>query len=211
MKRLELKNKRFGRLRVLSFSHVNNGGQSCWLCLCDCGNKIVVGNGHLRNGHTKSCGCLSRENIINRSYKHGNAKRSIRTRLYGIWAGIKVRCYNTKSIRYDRYGGRGIMVCDEWKNDFAVFRDWAVANGYKDNLQIERVNNDGNYEPANCQWSDVVTQARNRSNNRYFYFKGEKLLLKDWALKYGISINTLIYRIYKAGWPIERALTIQSQ
>jgi len=122
-----------------------------------------------------------------------------------------VRCYNTKSIRYDRYGGRGIMVCDEWKNDFAVFRDWAVANGYKDNLQIERVNNDGNYEPANCQWSDVVTQARNRSNNRYFYFKGEKLLLKDWALKYGISINTLIYRIYKARWPIERALTIQSQ
>lgn len=130
--------------------------------------------------------------------------RTGRQRLYGIWRGMKERCYSPKHINYHRYGGRGITVCEEWINSFQEFYDWAMANGYADDLTIDRKDNDGNYEPGNCRWATQKEQANNRRTNVKITYDGKTMDIKQWADELGICYTTLFFRITN-GWPVEKA------
>lgn len=151
-KLVDLTGKKFGRLTVIERS------ESKWLCKCDCGNTKLVNGGHLVSGDTKSCGCLRNEQRI----KHGMRN----TRLYSVWHGMKERCYNTKHKHFKDYGGRGITICDKWKNDFNAFAQWALSHGYADNLTIDRIDVNGNYEPSNCRFITNAEQQKNKRNSK---------------------------------------------
>ena len=149
-----------GRLTIIGVAPPGPGRHRQWKCLCECGVTKVIRDEALKRGATRSCGCIHRESIykaIAASTKHGEYK----TRLHGIWNGMLQRCYNPKRIKYKDYGGRGIQVCPEW-HDYIRFRDWAITNGYEDDLSLDRINNDGNYEPTNCRWATAKQQANNR-------------------------------------------------
>ena len=156
----DLSGERFGKLVAIKPTGKNNGAY-VWECSCDCGNVIRVSGIKLTNGHTRSCGCLRREGTRKASYTHGLSN----TRLYRIWGNLKTRCLNPNSDNYEYYGGKGISVCNEWLHDFKAFYDWAMENGYADDLTIDRKDSDGDYCPLNCQW---ITQSENaiRANNK---------------------------------------------
>lgn len=143
----------------------------------------------------------SKVRVIDVRYKHG--KRH--TRLYGIWLQMKTRCYNANCDRFDDYGGRGITVCDEWKNDFQSFYDWSMSHGYDDSLSIDRINNDGNYAPGNCRWATRIIQSRNTRRSHLITFNGETHTLVEWCEIKGLSRSCLDNRI-RYGWDVERAL-----
>ena len=136
------------------------------------------------------------------NYKHGLYK----SRLYGIWSNMKTRCHTSTYYLYKHYGARGIIVCDEWKNDFQTFYKWAMENGYGEDLTIDRIDVNGNYEPSNCRWVDRVLQCKNRTSNHYITFNGRTQILKDWADELNIKRQTLERRL-KKGWSIDEAFT----
>lgn len=136
------------------------------------------------------------------NFKHG--KRN--TRLYRIWLQMKNRCYNKRSDRYKDYGGRGIVVCVEWRNSFELFYDWSMSHGYSDELTIDRIDNDGNYEPSNCRWVTIKEQSRNTRNNRSLTLNGETHCLIEWAEITGLG-RQCIYNRLRYGWTVEDALT----
>lgn len=138
----------------------------------------------------------------NPMFKHGLTK----TPLYQTWVNAKSRCFDVNAQAYKHYGGRGITVCDEWKNDFHAFHDWAMANGYKKGLTLERIDNDKGYSPENCRWATVKEQSNNRRSNTYLEFRGEKRTISQWADFLGMHQGTL-YKRLKNGWSLERALT----
>ena len=129
------------------------------------------------------------------------------TRLYRIWADMKNRCLNPNLSKYRRYGGRGIQVCDEWLNDFQAFCDWSMANGYREDLTIDRIDNDGNYCPENCRWATQTVQQNNKSSNHLLTYDGQTFTITEWATRMNIHKDTLMDRIYKHGWSIEKAFT----
>lgn len=156
----DLAGQKFGRLTVIEKSHPKNK-KTFWLCECDCGNTTIVSGQDMKNGRIKSCGCIRKER--GNHFIHGDSHK----RLHNIWSLMFQRCYNPKASGYKNYGGRGISICDEWRK-YPVFKDWALANGYADDLTIDRIDNDGNYEPSNCKWSTYKEQAQNKRNTNFF-------------------------------------------
>ena len=175
----------FGRLTVLEFVPTEDK-RTYWRCRCDCGNICIVWGANLKKGATKSCGCNYK--------KHGLTYR----RIYTIWASMKQRCLNPNNTHYKIYGGRGIGVCDEWKNDVAAFEKWALINGYDDNLTLDRIDVNGNYEPSNCRWISLREQQRNRQDNILVKYNKKLMCLKDASEESGIKWTTLFTR-YKKG------------
>lgn len=194
-----LEGQRFGRLTVLSLHHtkeyIRKSGKkqtaNFYLCKCDCGKTKIINKWALLSGHTLSCGCFQKEIASKCNSKH----RKTKTRIYNIWGDIKKRCFNKKCNSYKNYCGRGITMCDEWKNDFMSFYNWAIANGYKDNLTIDRINNNGNYEPSNCRWVDRKEQARNRRTSVFVKYKNTVICLKELAERLGVNYKTLWSKI----------------
>lgn len=181
-KRIDLTRQRYGRLVVLERAedHITKSGRRVtrWKCICDCGNETTVRHGDLRNGTTTSCGCYHREKVGDINRTHGLSSKC--GRLYPLWKSIKYRCYSQNCRYYKDYGGRGIVMCDEWRNDFQSFYDWALADGYKEEktekgvnkLTIDRIDVNGNYEPSNCRFVTNEIQMRNqrksmKDNERY--------------------------------------------
>lgn len=162
-KLIDISGQRFGMLVVFNREESINK-RTMWLCRCDCGNEVVVESYNLRSGHTQSCGCYQKKATSTANTKHGHT----RTRLYRIWNCMKNRCYRKVYHAYKHYGGRGITICDEWKNNFQAFYDWAMANGYRDDLSIDRIDSNKNYNPFNCRWTTMAEQNKNkRAKNGY--------------------------------------------
>lgn len=200
----DITGQKFGRLTALYKLH-NTTGNTKWLCICDCGNFAEVTISNLTTSHTKSCGCYQIDMAIKNGTKHGKYN----TRLYKIWQGMKDRCYNKNIIAYKDYGARGIIICDAWRNNFTNFYDWAINNGYKDNLTIERVDVNGNYEPENCCWATPTQQARNRRNTKYITYHDETKPLAEWCDILNLNYDMVYDRIYQYHWSIEEALTLE--
>jgi hypothetical protein len=200
MKKRDLSGQRFGRLTV-QFGFRRNK-RTYWRCICDCGNEKDIFQSSLLRGLTNSCGCLQNEIRILTHTTHGASK----TRLYKIFCCMLKRCYNEKASNYERYGGRGIRICDEWHNNFLTFQKWALSHGYNDNLSIDRINPNDNYYPENCRWVDDTAQTRNRRNTAFLTFQGVKKPIAEWAVILGIKRATLARRI-RTGMAIEKAMT----
>lgn len=205
MAKLDLTGQRFGRLIAIEESGRSKGRSVIWLCKCDCGNTHTVIAPMLKNGSIRSCGCLKRDMVAEKNYKHGHAG----DRLYRIWAGIKRRCYVEKDASYKDYGGRGICLCEEW-HDYEKFHEWAMNNGYdpdapRGTCTIDRINPNGHYEPSNCRWASTTVQQRNKRNNHYLTYKGQTHPVTEWADILGIDKGTLESRVNRYGWSIERA------
>ncbi len=195
----------FGKLTVIervgSKSH-----NTTWKCQCECGNLVVVSRGNLLNGHTQSCGCNKHQQAVNRT--HGQS----RTRLYYVWRNMLNRCYNSKVSDYPNYGGRGISVCKEWKDDFGTFSEWAFSSGYNPKAKrgectLERKDPNRNYDPGNCRWATETEQANNKRSNQYIEYKGERLTLTQAAKATGVPYKTLHKRICVLHWDVDRALS----
>lgn len=207
-KLIDLTNMVFGRLTVVGISSQEYNDVT-WKCVCECGNTVSVKGEYLRNGDTKSCGCLKSDLVKLRNYKHGKAKK---TRLYTVWKGMRERCSNSNSKAYAHYGARGVTVCDEW-NDFESFYSWAISNGYNEDLPtslctIDRIDNNLGYSPDNCRWVCVKEQARNRTNNHIISFNGQSKTIAEWSEITGIPERVISSRINRYGWSVERALTV---
>lgn len=200
-----LTGRRFGRLMVLGSTRRKPTYKKgvAWLCHCDCGNTAVVMAGNLRSGHSRSCGCLSVETARVESTTHGMSD----TRLYHIWRSMIQRCEDLGCAAYTNYGGRGISVCEEWRRDFKAFHDHvSMLEHYgKKGYSLDRINNNGNYEPGNVKWSTVGEQVRNTRANIHLTHDGKTQCVSDWAREMGMPRGTLRKRLH-LGWPTERAL-----
>ena len=201
----DLTGKRFGMWRVIERADNDRHGKARWKCICDCGNVSVVSSRNLISGQSKCCGCAGKEKTIKISTKHGMSHE----RIYGIYMGMVSRCNNKNNYSFEHYGGRGITVCDQWlgEHGFENFYKWSIENGYSEELTIDRINVNGNYEPSNCRWATVNQQRNNMRTNRTYLFNNESHTLSEWAKIAGINQFTLRTRIDKLGWEFEKAIT----
>lgn len=199
----DLSGQKFGRLTGLYKLHNYHKPKSYYLCVCDCGNLTEIMGTSLTDGSSRSCGCL----IKDVHTKH--CKTS--TRLYRIWQAMKNRCYNKHRKSYQNYGSRGIKVCGEWLSDFVAFYNWAINNGYKENLSIDRIDNNRCYSPDNCRWTDNKTQAQNRRSNRNYTINGETHCLQKWCEIYCLDYFKVIKRLDICHWSIEQALELEER
>ena len=194
----DLTGKKFGKLEVIGV-HDTGSRKTYYVCQCDCGNIKVVRADALISGATKSCGCIKKEqDKINLSANHKHKMSG--TRIYETWQDMKRRCYNKQNARYDRYGGRGITVCDEWLNNFQSFHDWAISNGYSDDLSIDRIDNDGNYEPSNCRWSTAKEQCNNRGSNINITIGNATKSLMCWCEIFNVDYKKVYARYKRNGY-----------
>ena len=197
---IDLTGKRFGKLVVLKRVENNMHRQPQWECLCDCGNKTIVVGQKLRKGITKSCGCLVYEQKARMT--HGMTG----TVLHNRWLNMKSRCFNPKNKRYARYGGRGITVCPEWM-DFSNFYEWSMANGFSENLSLDRIDNDKGYSPENCRWANPKQQSNNTSRNVKICYNGEEKTLSEWCELLNLDYKLIHGRIHQSGMTFEEAIT----
>lgn len=198
----DLTGKEFGRLTVMHRAN-NRGKATMWHCKCQCGNEVDIAAASLKNGTSQSCGCLQKEIVSGNNKTHGMSN----SKFYHIWSGMKARCYNQNAGQYKDYGGRGIKMCDEWRNNFMAFYRWAITHGYSDGLSIDRIDVNKDYSPENCRWATDYVQSNNRRNNIVLEYNGESHTMSQWAEKLGIAKQTLKDRIRRYGWSVERALT----
>jgi len=194
---IDLLGQTFGNLKVIERVGSDNSGRSVWMYQCKCGALKTARGKDLRQGKITSCGCMKGKSNIT----HGLSN----TRIYQTWLGIRKRCGNPNAYEYENYGGRGIVVCDEWKNNFISFYKWATENGYKENLTIDRVNNDGNYEPTNCRWADRITQQNNTRSNHPITINGKTHNINQWCRIAGLPRTTVKSRL-RYGWTGEKLL-----
>ena len=200
---------KFGRLTVMDREPPKSKkAKGLWVCKCECGNVIKVNTSALKSGNTTSCGCKRKETLRQLRTKHGESD----TRLYKVWSSMKNRCYNAKDVEYKNYGGRGITVCDEWKDSFVNFSQWAYENGYnkdapKGQCTIDRIDVNGCYEPENCRWVNWHIQMNNKRNNRILTYNGESHTLAEWCEIVNIPYNCLKSRLNKLHWSVEKTLT----
>ena len=197
---IDLNGKRFGHLTVISRAENSKTGKTRWNCVCDCGKHTVSYGESLRCGRTISCGCEGHRRASAALRKHGENK----TKLHNEWQRIRSRCMGYDMHHKKYYTDRGITVCDEW-NDYTKFRDWALANGYKEGLQIDRINNDLGYFPENCRWVTRERNMRNRRNTIIVTYLGETKSLIDFAEEHGVNYK-LAWERYKKGLPLEKVL-----
>lgn len=198
---VDISNMEFGRLTALGPTGRGNDGGILWHCRCICGKETIVTGAHLRSGHTTSCGCYQSDITTERSTSHGMS----RTKEYQVWCSMNERCRNPNNKHYRDYGGRGIVVCDEWQNDFAAFRDHVGPMPF-DGATIDRVDNGSGYLPGNVKWSTQTEQARNRRNNTLLTYNGKTQCLSAWAEETGIHRSVIQTRL-KWGWDIDGTLT----
>ena len=189
----------YSKLTVVEFAGKSKSGDSLWRCLCECGNMTTVARGDLRKsyGGTNSCGCGRKS----QGGGHGALE-------YTNWKEMKRRCYNPRYKEYHLYGGRGITICDRWRTSFVNFLADMGKRPFPE-ASIDRINNNGNYEPDNCRWATKLEQGQNTRKARMITYNGETLCLREWARRIGITHRTLSVRL-KRGWPLEKALTIGS-
>lgn len=195
---IDLTGKKYNKLTCLRWERRN--GCIYWLCKCDCGNETWVKPSNLKSNAVKSCGCLS---------DHVNSVHGMsHTRLHGIWSKMISRCHNSNDDKYKWYGIRGISVCKEWHGTqgFINFMNWSYANGYNKDLSIDRIDNNGNYSPDNCRWTDKITQANNTRTNVYVTYNSETHTIAEWSKITGIKYATLSQRITLLNWDVAEAL-----
>lgn len=201
-KRADLAGHVFGRLTAVEDVGKNKHGKRLWKCKCQCGTSVDVPAGNLQSGNTKSCGCFQKENTSAYSKTHGFRG----SKLYHVYSGMVDRCTRENHKSYAYYGGRGIFVCQEWLEDRSRFFEWAMANGYKEGLTLDRVENDGPYAPDNCRWVDRFAQCSNTRDNVMLTYQGKTQHAMAWARELGLDPNN-IWRRKREGWSDEDALT----
>lgn len=192
----DLTGQKFGRLTVLRMI-LKNKRLYCQ-CQCECGNIKDVRSDSLKNGSIKSCGCINK--------KHGQRH----TRLYKVWCSIKTRCFNKNDKSFQKYGAKGITMCKEWKEDFKSFYNWAMVNGYDKDAEymqctIDRINNKGNYQPDNCRWVNLITQANNKTSNHLIKYQGEVKTIAEWCRELHLNYDLVQQRITRYKWTPEKA------
>lgn len=192
--RLEIGGQRFGQLLCLEPGPHSLSGALLWRCRCDCGQEHLASAADLTSGKVKSCGCRQGQRSHGLSRAQGH-----KTHLYRVWIAMKRRCDSPREKCYPSYGGRGIRICEEWA-EYPAFHEWAISHGYQQGLTIDRINNDGNYEPENCRWVSMGEQVNNRRNNKFLTYQGETKTFGQWQAATGIDRRTIQSRI-------ERGLT----
>lgn len=204
----DLSGKRFGRLKVLYKTGETKYGKALWRCKCDCGNYKDTISMSLKNGDVQSCGCLQKETRQSNALKIKHKKHGMAdSRLYRIYHDMVSRCYRKSINGYGNYGGRGIRVCEEWLGEegFMNFMKWSLDNGYNDEVTIDRLDSNGNYEPRNCRWATHKEQANNTRSTIFLEYSGKRKSLSEWAEITGISKRAIYGRIRK-GWSVGKAL-----
>jgi hypothetical protein len=199
---IDLNGKAFARLTVIEFAGQKKGGRALWRCRCECGKEAVVPGDCLRDGRSRSCGCLKLEMI--RGNKYGVTHEACGHPLFHVWNGMMARCNNKKHQQYADYGGRGIKVCERWRDPWKFFEDMGER---PDGATLERVNNGKGYDPENCRWATRKEQMRNKRTNRLIRFRGQTKPLSQWAEEVEISEATIRDRIDKLKWTVAKALT----
>lgn len=187
---IDIRNNKFGKLKVVELSdYKSKHADIYWICECDCGGQMITSSISLRYGTRKQCkNCDKKDSEV----------VAFNERIKRIWRHMKRRCYNENDEKYNIYGGRGITICDEWLNDFNSFKEWALKNGYAEDLTIDRIDVNGNYYPENCRWATLIEQNNNRRTNIHYTHNGETKTLTDWARYLGVVEGTVISR-YKKG------------
>lgn len=211
----DLTGQKFNRLTVIRYLDKNERTVRTynWLCQCDCGNLVKANASKLKNGLQQSCGCLKEEKKydignLNKKYKYSNK------RLYGVYKSMMSRCYNKNHREYNNYGGRGVVVCDLWKNDYDAFAEWALKTGYDESAEfgqctLDRKDVNGKYEPCNCTWVTNEAQQNNRRDNVILTYNGESHNMKEWSKLLGVTYGSLTYHIRKKGRTLEEFMSIK--
>ena len=203
----DLSQTRVGRLLILRVAYLKNFPKcgrkhEMWECICDCGKRVIVDKGCLMRGTTVSCGCYHREKTIKQMTTPGHSD----SKLHNVWLSMRNRCTRTKDSHYKYYGGKGISVCDDWQ-DFSAFYNWAISNGWREGLTIDRIDNSKGYNPENCRIADFITQANNKTNNAKFLFQGKMMTAREISEITHINSILIAERI-RHGWTIENAARI---
>lgn len=196
--------KKFGRLTVVSLSdRTSKNRKNYFVCRCDCGKTKDIRDDHLKSGRVVSCGCFAAENARVRMTKHGHRPGLVSSRTYVCWCGMISRCKNKNVPNYKKYGGRGITICERWSKFENFLADMGEC---PQNMSLDRIDNNGNYDPENCRWATVVQQQRNKRNNVFVDYLGSRRLLVEIAKELNLDYKLVIAR-HKKGWPIDRVLS----
>lgn len=204
-KLLNITGHKFGKLQVIRLAQ-KEGVQRKWECMCECGKEVLVSTGHLRSGHTKSCGCISAELLHTRNFKHGQGSRKRKTREYSSWKEMKKRCYQVNSKNYKWYGSKGVTVCATWIDDFPQF--FADMGLCPDGYELDRIDNSKGYSPDNCRWASEATQSRNREYAKITELTANEIRndsrpSRKVAQEYGVSKSTILNIRNGKTWKVE--------